>query len=64
MEDKKTILVFAFNERKNGHRIWSKHILSVAKGRGYKEILMGKKLKIPKHFKILTDAEKKCPMLR
>ena len=51
-------------QSEDDYRVWSKCFLSVATVRGYREILTGKKIKIPKHTKLLTDTNKKEMRLR
>ena len=43
MDNTKAILVIVFKDSEDYYRVWSKHFLSAATIRGYREILTGKK---------------------
>ena len=49
MDNTKALRVNAFKNSKDDYRIWSNRFLSAAMVRGYREILMGKEIKMPKH---------------
>ena len=64
MGNTKAIHVIVFKDSKDDYRVWSKHFLSAATVKGYKEISTGKKIKIPKYTKLLTNTDKKEMRLR
>ena len=64
MDDTKAIRVIAFEDSEDDYRFWSKHFQSAATVRAYREILTDKKIKVPKHTKILTDTDKEGMRLR
>ena len=64
MDNTKAICVIVFKGNKDDYRVWSKRFLSAATARGYREILTGKKIKIPKRTKLLMDTDKEEMRLR
>ena len=63
MDDTKAVLVIAFKDGENDYRVWSKRLLSASTVIGYREILIGKKIKIL-NTKILTNTDKEEMRLR
>ena len=45
MNDTIAMHIIAFKDSEDDYRVWSKHFLSAATVRGYREILSGKKIK-------------------